>query len=890
MHNILLMAAWVTSQVYPYGHEKILPDGELPACAAARETRVFEASAAKGEFETVAFVFRSDADLKDVDFVPGELKGPGGATIPASALDVYVVKEWFRGKSSWTTDRFSGGAPKDRELTPDMILHDDKLIKLDEDPSNRVNYLRVDYPSGTKYLDMCRPGRKGAFNYDLHPVRDAKRFVPMDFAAGRRRQIFVRIHVPADAVPGDYTGALAMKFGDADQGALELRLKVYPFELPHPMTHYDSSKRFFCSMYGGPAMAAYLKAGKNFANAEAKTRAIVKSLVEHNVLYPTGPGEFGDETTDDPSVRTLYIMREAGMPCDPIFDGGAVDIGWFVNDGHHETPEQNPQSYTNALERFGKSSDRQLAICEKVLGHRNRWSTGWDEADVWGCRQQFGFWKRIKDHGGDVASASGVAGDVNWMLGVDHSPACCSWGEAARWHAGGALVVDYAATFWGPECPDIWRRTMGIRFWFNDFDGHHNLGLCFGKNRWNDMIWREDVYRQFGCAFLTIDGMIETVALEAFREALDDIRYFTLHRLLCEKAMASSDGATKAFGRKELLWMELCDPEKVVDLDAFRRETVVHILALQEKVGEIAVSKPKPLPPLPPDNFAARVKESDPYKRALAFKAADRYDLAFPELAKARADAANLPVADFLQIVGTEVGMRLEVLDRKGAVELLDGLLKRKDVTGAAKGRLMLQKVQALLTDEAFEEIYTRKQLEEASEQLKAALKMSGVAKAERVAAIQRMVDACNQGGQGRMAIDVGIYHLESTAMDETDKGHLALLVGQGYAAIGDDKQALHYGEQCQRQENGGGQWGAGDNRACCRLIANSAMRLGKWKQACGAWETMLPMINREEEKPLYESVKANIVKCSAELRKNTKSVESLDDTEEAAGGIDLDE
>ena len=102
MHNILLLAAWVTSQVYPYGQDKILPDGELPACAAARETRVFEASAAKGEFETVAFVFKSDIDLKDVDFVPTELKGPGGATIPAAGLDVYVVKEWFRGKSSWT--------------------------------------------------------------------------------------------------------------------------------------------------------------------------------------------------------------------------------------------------------------------------------------------------------------------------------------------------------------------------------------------------------------------------------------------------------------------------------------------------------------------------------------------------------------------------------------------------------------------------------------------------------------------------------------------------------------------------------------------------------------------------------------------------------------------
>ena len=862
MHTFLLLAAWTTSQVYPYGHEKILPDGELPASAAARETRVFEASAAKGEFETVAFVFRSDADLKDVDFAPDGLKGPGGAAIPASALDVYVVKEWFRGKSSWTTDRFSGGAPKDRVLTPDMLLHDDRLIRLDEDPSNRVNYLRVDYPSGTKYLDMCRAGRKGAFNYDLHPVRDAKKFVPMDFAAGRRRQIFVRIHVPGDAAPGDYAGRIAVKVGGADQGALELKLKVHPFELPHPMTHYDSSRRFYCSMYGGPALAAYLKAGKNLANAEAKTRAVVKSLVEHNVLYPMGPGAFTDGTTDDPSVRALYIMREAGMPCDPLFDGGAVDVGWFVNDGHHETPEQNPMSYTNALERFGGNSDRQLEICEKVLGHRNRWSTGWDEADVWGCRQEFGFWKRIKDHGGDVASASGVAPDVSWMLGVDHSPARCSWKEAADWHAGGALVVDYAATFWGPECPDIWRRTMGLRFWFNDFDGHLNLGLCFGKNRWNDMIWREDTYRQFGCAFLTIDGMVETVALEAFREALDDIRYFTLHRLLCEKAMASSDAATKVFGRKELHWMELCDPEKVLDLDAFRREVAGRIVALQEKVGPIAVPKPKAAPALPPDNFAARVKETDPFKRALAFKAADRYDLAFPELEKARANASSLPVETLLKVVETEVEMRLEVLDRKGALELLDGLLKRPDVSRAAKGGLMLRKVRAMLTDEAFEEIYTREQLTAASEALKEALKLPGVAKADRVAAIQRMVDACNQGEQGRMAVEVGVYHLENTPMDEADQGHLALLVGQGFQALGDDKQALHYGEQCLRQENGRGQWGNGDNRACCRLIGNTAMRLGKWKQACEAWELMLPMINREEEKPLYEGTKANIIKC----------------------------
>ena len=83
-----------------------------------------------------------------------------------------------------------------------------------------------------------------------------------------------------------------------------------------------------------------------------------------------------------------------------------------------------------------------------------------------------------------------------------------------------------------------------------------------------------------------------------------EVRYFTLLRRRAEAALKSSDPATRKLGRDALVWQDGVEPEEVIDLNAFRRETVGWIEKLIAKVGQQPEDKDTELPPpaeLPPD-------------------------------------------------------------------------------------------------------------------------------------------------------------------------------------------------------------------------------------------------------------------------------------------------
>ncbi len=135
-----------------------------------------EIQATPGEYEPWTFSVQALRDLDALSVaVVGDLRGPGGARIPAGAIDVRQVRCWP---------------------------------------------VRTNYSSMHTYKIVPEL---------LDPVRAA------DLAAGRCRRYWLTVHVPDSAVAGTYRGRAALHFGGAaageGKGEISLVLQVLPFKL-----------------------------------------------------------------------------------------------------------------------------------------------------------------------------------------------------------------------------------------------------------------------------------------------------------------------------------------------------------------------------------------------------------------------------------------------------------------------------------------------------------------------------------------------------------------------------------------------------------------------------------------------------------------------------------
>ena len=174
--------------------------------------------AARGEYEPGSFVLVSDADLGKVDFAVSDLKGEGGATIPASETDLATVKVWYQAGNAW----FSYFQDTGLKLCPELLLHDEDLIRVDTEKV--ANYARLTEKDGTVHWHWLTSPRAvenrledaGSYRVDdaflsmKENFQDAPAFAGATIEKGRYKQFFLTVHVGADAKPGLYTGEIAL--------------------------------------------------------------------------------------------------------------------------------------------------------------------------------------------------------------------------------------------------------------------------------------------------------------------------------------------------------------------------------------------------------------------------------------------------------------------------------------------------------------------------------------------------------------------------------------------------------------------------------------------------------------------------------------------------------
>lgn len=897
MNAVLMLAAIGIFKVDPYNanphvFDKLSDD--------AVETNTISAVAARGEFESVSWVIRPDTDLAKVDFVFSDLKGPNGAVIPKGALDLKSVKCWYQPEDSWVT---SWARPWNRYKhvpCPGPLLHDDGVIKVDHE--KKENYVRCDYAHGSVYKWMSDPNGPSTFNTQLNPVKDAAAFVPFDVPKGFHQQYWLTYRVPREAKGGKYAGTAAVLANGNEIGEIKLELEVYPFVIPSARTHYDSSRPFMCSMIGVDGMDAHLREGLSFSNAQRRAFNLYKLLADHNVTHPHGPGVVRSADTDDFAIRNLHLMRAAGLPCKPLFAANAADDSWFTPTKEKKTPTKrsngDPGEFKVAMEHADEYIRRMNAAFDKYLGHHDAYYSGLDEADPWLCRWQYATWSVLKRHGGKIFATKGNWAECGWSIDCSDATAWIGPTEARHWHEAGGIVMSYAAPFTGPDCPVIWRRTKGLRLYFADYDGPNDYCLCYpGRTRWNEFLASPDEYRTFGIVYPAADGYVGTVALEALREGVDDVRYLSLLKMRAEAAMASKDAAAVRLGRTALAWLDSRDPDRIPDLDAFRAEVARRIVALAEKVG-YGPEEPevKPLGELPPwkaERIAADAS-LPAAKRAAECAALGCWDLAIPLYVAARREA-DADKAGRLAFALAETRLRLGLGDRMGAVAVVEEeLADRRRHTVAGHGELLFAKVDALLAPIEFREEFDEARLERARATLMEAIKVPGVSANRRSGGALRIAVALLNSKDPVRTVAFADTCREELKLDKRTYGSL-LFTGVGaFMRLGRHKEAYGLAKKCV-------QYGAdnvgvteGDSRQVTGTCAELAEKCADWVNAQKYFEMAVSYYTRENDY-WYPRYKAGLVrvtpKANAEMRKSAASkIDALVEGTATVDDISLDE
>ena len=126
-----------------------------------------------GEHEPLSVGIYALRALKNVSATPSDLKTQSGATLPANAVDVHSVRLLYK-RSHYSLS--------DRMLVPTFL--------------------------------------------EEKPIAEAPK--------GQSRQLWITVHVPSDAQPGEYQGSVTIHAEGAPEAAMPLRLEVLPIQLVEP--------------------------------------------------------------------------------------------------------------------------------------------------------------------------------------------------------------------------------------------------------------------------------------------------------------------------------------------------------------------------------------------------------------------------------------------------------------------------------------------------------------------------------------------------------------------------------------------------------------------------------------------------------------------------------
>ena len=510
----------------------ILPDRAVLTSESSDKMIV---SACRGEYEPATFAIRSSVPLTNVYVQADKLyrEGEPETVISADAVDIKWIKCWYQ-----LLHHIPGAS-----LVPELLVNNDAVVSVGS------------------------PGEPSPINTE--DLADSASLQPLDMAAGFTKQVWLTVHVPEDAQPGQYTGKITVTAEGQPTRTLELQVRVLPFTLEPPMLHY------------GIWVSSELREGNLFGRLYTRTpeqlRSLLADLKAHGVTHPYlhqpislvpaaghGPVIPWQEVKYDPTYlrKCLEIMDEIGFVKDKLFWANSYMMKYINYSKREKVGDPNLTKWPP--EAFMPTLDIVTGLA-KEFGYGEVYFYGMDEVSNTQLQFQRTLFEMMRRANTPVPAKTFCA--AHKPTDVYDAVTCGSFPSAKdikNYQSTGREVYIYANPHAGREQPYTYRR---------------NVGLLLFKSGVNGAGWFADYceYQDIVFVYYTKTGQIDTLQWEGWREGVDDVRYLTT----LQKALdAAKDKNLQAVSQARS-W--LASLKTTDDAQEVRQNTIAHIMALQKQ-------------------------------------------------------------------------------------------------------------------------------------------------------------------------------------------------------------------------------------------------------------------------------------------------------------------
>jgi hypothetical protein len=542
----------ITTYVVPaITDAKILPTTRVSAKYVSDQISI---SACRGEYEPASFVVHANRNIVSLEVAASNLIG-SSASISSDNIDVRVVKCWYQAgdEDVSKTGKF---------LTPELLLKDDSLVITD----NGENYLKL---TTGEYVCISDNTTLSTRLEDF-PVADSPTLLPVDIPGGTNKQFWVTVHVPDDAPSGVYEGTITLATPGGVFRQIDIELEVLSFGLLSPYLTY--SMDYLGVLRDRGSISHYEKNSEQY-------RAELADLAAHGEMNPwlSQPVYFSSPESVQDFADALTMRAEAGMSNVDLYY--AVPIEYLGYDPDNPT---DPAALAALKEKV-----QALIDFTRPYGVEQLYIMGIDEAAGERLTDQTEAWKVVQSTGAKMwatgyrAGAGAVDGEDSFsMVGNLLDVFVCARepdaDEAGRWHDAGHGIWCYANPQAGVELPETYRRNYGLLLWQSGYDGATTCAYQWQTGYiWND--FSMECLRGHVFAYPTMNGVIDTIEWEAWREAIDDVRYLTTLINTVDQARANGESVTEVE-----TWLAALESSKLTDknLDSVRSEMIAHIASL----------------------------------------------------------------------------------------------------------------------------------------------------------------------------------------------------------------------------------------------------------------------------------------------------------------------
>jgi PKD repeat protein len=512
-----------TTALYPLNASfingtKILPNSDTTLPPAGS---VLAANVTAGDYEAVSFVAKPSVAVTDMTVIASNLTDVTNAsnTMPLTAINTKIVGVWYQMSSYCEdnapsydrTDCITANPKPSFVITPELLLDNKSLIRTNY--TAQTNEVWVDNATyhGYVHIDNTTIGQFKS-DYKIFNNQTSGNLTPFASAANENNQIWITVHPPTGTRAGNYTANITVNSSATTLVNLTVNIRVLPFTLLTASMDYGL---YYMPPFSSAADHNDIRWA--YYRQLAPFQAELQNMKDHGILYPTFP-----QLTDDADLETaLTAWDTIGFPKDKIYLLGLPGYGSYIGAGTGDA--------SNATIAAMVTNWKGHATAH---GYTDTYFHGIEELDLATIGTQRQAWTAVHSVGGKVWTGGEVnaISSVADILDVGINAYIQNTTTVGVYHSYNHKLYNYGNPQGGYENPERYRSRYGLPMWANGYDGEMTYAYQALRGGTADALWNEydagsSPIKGAMLTYPTTDGVVDTIAWEGFREAVDDSRY-----------------------------------------------------------------------------------------------------------------------------------------------------------------------------------------------------------------------------------------------------------------------------------------------------------------------------------------------------------------------------